>query len=154
MYNDISPCAMLVVDGSLANQLRDATIRAVQHGSYKRIGVLVLLDKRTLVSKERLCLRTMWAATSVIIKPWTDRISVDRMQNGSVPRSTIPGITDELTVATSKLAKLLRSSNRLICIHGSGKPVTKGRSALPTPSLEINNYVHRGGHLPPCGQRD
>ena len=57
----------------------------------------MLLDKRTLVSKERLeeinlCLRTMWAATSVVIKLWTDRIGVDRMENGSVPASTIPGI--------------------------------------------------------------
>ena len=96
---------MIVVDGRLTDQLRDATIRAVQHGSYKRIGVLVLLDKRTLVSKERLeeinlCLRTMWATTSVVIKPW---IGVDRMENGSVPTSTIPGIADELTVATQVL---------------------------------------------------
>ena len=96
MYNEISPGAMLVVDGRLADQLRDAMIRAVQQGSFKRIGVLVLLDKRTLVSKEQLeevniCLRTMWASTSVIIKPWTDRIYVDRTENGFVPTSTIPG---------------------------------------------------------------
>ena len=142
MYNDIYPGAMLVVDGRLANQLRDATIRAVQYSSYKRIGVMVLLDKRTLVSKEQLeeinlCLRTMWEATSVIIKPWTDRIGVDKMENGSVPTSTIPGIADKLTVATGKLAKLLRTSNRLICIHRSGKPVTNGPSVPPTPNLEI-----------------
>ena len=79
----------------------------------------------------------MWAATSVIIKPWTDRIGIDRMENGSVPTSTIPGIADELTVATSKLPKLLRSWKRLISIHGSGKLVTQGPSALPRPNLKI-----------------
>ena len=47
IYNEISPVAMLIVDGRLADQLQDATIRAVQQGSFKRIGVLVLLDNMT-----------------------------------------------------------------------------------------------------------
>ena len=54
MHDDISPGALLVTDCRLADQLRDATIRAVQHGSYKRKGVLLLVDMETLVSKERL----------------------------------------------------------------------------------------------------
>ena len=115
------------------DQLQDATIRVVQHGSYKRTGVLILVDKLTLVSKEllvkiNLCLRTLWAATSVVIKPWADRVGVNRTENG---------IANELTVAAGKLAKLFRSSNRLICIHGSGKAVINSPSAPPTPNIEL-----------------
>ena len=85
----------------------------------------------TLVLKERLvvinlCLWTLWAATSVVIKPWAERVGVHRMENGSVPTATIPGIANEMTVAAGKLAKLFKSSDRLICIHGSGKAVTNG----------------------------
>ena len=53
-------------------------------------GVLLLVDKETLVSKEwlveiNLCLWTLWAATSVVIKAWADRVGVHRTQNGSIP---------------------------------------------------------------------
>ena len=100
------------------------------------------MDKQTLVSKGRLeeinlCLRTLWAATSVVIKPCADIVGVDRTKNGSVPTSTIPGIANEMTVTAGKLARLFRSSNWLICIHGSGKVVTNGLSVPPTPNLKI-----------------
>ena len=93
----------------------------------------MLVDKETLVLKERLveinlCLWTLWAATSVVIKPWAERVGVHRMENGSVPTATIPGIANKMTVVADKLAKLFKLSNRLICIHGSGKAVNQ-RSA-------------------------
>ena len=84
-----------------------------------------------------MCLRTMWSSMAVIVKPWTDRISVDRTEDGSLPTSTIPGNSEELNTATSKLDKLLRSANKLIFIHGTGELVTQGPPAPPTPNLEI-----------------
>ena len=54
MYDEILPGALVIVDWRLADQLRDATIRAVQSGAFKRMGVLMLLDRRTMVSKVRL----------------------------------------------------------------------------------------------------
>ena len=94
MFYEIPPGALVIVDWRLAVQLRDATIRVVQSGAFKRICVLMLLDKSTLVSKARLltvhmCLRTMWSSMAVIVKPWTNRISVDRTEDSSVPISTI-----------------------------------------------------------------
>ena len=66
-----------------------------QHGSYKQTGVLLLVDMETLVSKEwrveiNLCLWTLWAATSVVLKPWADRVGVHRMENGSDSTSLQP----------------------------------------------------------------
>ena len=134
MYDDISLGALLVTDGRLIDQLRNATIQTVQHGSYKRTGVLLLVDKETLVSMDwlveiNLCLRTQWAATSVVLKPRADRAGVHRTENGSVPMATILGVADEMSVAAGKLTKLFKSSNRLICINGSDKAVTNGPPA-------------------------
>ena len=52
MYADIKAGALLVTDGRLLDQLHDATVRAVQHGSHKRTGVLVLVYKDTLELSE------------------------------------------------------------------------------------------------------
>ena len=142
IYDDITAGALLVTGGRLLDQLRDATVRVVQHGSYKRTGVLLLVDKDMLESRDclveiNLCLRSLWAATSVVLKPWADRAGINRLQDGSILTASIPGVADEMSVATSKLAKLLKSSNHLICIHGSGKVVAKGPQAPPTPDLEL-----------------
>ena len=102
----------------------------------------MLLDKSTLVSKAMLltinmCLCTMLSSTAVIVKLWTGRISVDRMEDSSVPTSTIPGIADELNAATRKLDNLLRFANKLISIHETGELVTQGPPAPLTSNLEI-----------------
>ena len=42
-----------------------------------------------------------------------------------------------MSVVACKLTKLFKSSNRLICIHGSGKALTNSPPAPPTPNIEI-----------------
>ena len=64
IYKEFSTGALVIVDWSTTDQLANATIRAVQTGTFKRIGVLMILDASTLASKERLLkvnmsLRTM-----------------------------------------------------------------------------------------------
>ena len=142
MYDNITAGALLVTDGRLLDQLRDVIVRAVQHGSYKRMGVLLLVDKDTLESRDHLvkinlCLQSLWAATSVVLKPWADRAGINRTQDGSIPTASIPGVAEEMSVATSKLAKLLKSLNHLICIHGSGKAVANGPQVSTNPNLEL-----------------
>ena len=106
------------------------------------MGVLVLVDKDTLESSDclvemNLCLRSLWAATSVVLKPWTDRTDINRMQDSSIPTASIPVVADTMLTAAGKLAKLLRTSNRLICLHESGKAVANGPRAPPSPNLEV-----------------
>ena len=105
------------IDGRSADPLADPALRAVQTGTFKGIRVLMILDARTLASKERLLkvnisLHTMWACTAVIMKPWTSRTKVDRRNDAIVPTLKIPGIAEEINGAASKMEKLLKSPNK------------------------------------------
>ena len=131
-----------MADCRLMDQLRDAMVRAVQLSSYKRTGVLVLVDKETLESSDRLaelnlCLRSMWAATAVVLKLWAERTGIIRTQVGSIPIASIPMVADMITTDAGKLPKLLESQIRLVCLHGSGKVVANGPRAPPMPNQEV-----------------
>ena len=71
----------------------------------------------------------MWASTTVVLKPWTERTSG--------PTAAIPFIADMITTAVGKLPKLLESQTRLMNLHKSGKVVAKGPRAPPTPNQEV-----------------
>ena len=53
MYDNIQAGALLVADCRLIDQLRDAKVRAVQLGTYKRTGLLVLVIRDTLDSSDQ-----------------------------------------------------------------------------------------------------
>ena len=63
MYNKFPPGALVIVDWRTADQLDDATIRAVQTGTFKRIRVLMILNASTLASKGRLLRKRTWRPT-------------------------------------------------------------------------------------------
>ena len=114
-------------------------VRAVTACTYKRTGLLLLGIQETLDSSERLvelnlCLRSMWASTSVVLKPWT---GITRTQEGSFSGAAIPFIADMITTAVGKLPKLLESQTRLMCLHKSGKVVANGPRAPPTLNQEV-----------------
>ena len=52
-----------------------------------------------------------------------------------------------MSVAAGKLSKLLLSSNRLICIHGSSKAVANGPQVPPTPNLELMMSMEGDSYL-------
>ena len=96
MYNNIHTGVLLVVDCRLIDNLCDETVRAVQACTYKRMGLLLLVDKETLDSSARLvelnlCLQSLWASTTVVLKRWTEKTgSIIRTQEGSFPRQLNP----------------------------------------------------------------
>ena len=58
---------------------RDAAARALEDGSFQRCGLVLLVDTRTLNSRDRLTqlnlsLRSLWSSTTVVIKPWSGGI--------------------------------------------------------------------------------
>ena len=66
MFHDLQARSLLIADCRLIDNLRDATIRAVQDGVFKRTGLVLLVDKQTLDSSDRLtqvnlCLRSLWS---------------------------------------------------------------------------------------------
>ena len=54
MFNNLQAGSLLVVDCVLLENLRDATARAVQDGSFGRCGLVLLIGTRTLVSNDKL----------------------------------------------------------------------------------------------------
>ena len=130
MYDDIQAGALLLVNCRLIDNLRDTTVRALQSCTYKRTGLLLLVDKETLDSSDRLvelnlCLRSMWAATTVVLKPWMEKTGdIIRTQDGSFPMSAIPVVADMITMAVGKLPKC-------------GKVVANGPRAPHMPNQEL-----------------
>ena len=74
MFLDLQAGSLLVADCRLVDNLRAATIRAVQDGVFKRTGLILLMDAQTLDSRDRLtqvnmCLRSLWSLTTMVLKP-------------------------------------------------------------------------------------
>ena len=98
MFFTLLAGSLLVADCRLLENLWDATVRAVQDGSFKRCGLVLLVDAKTLDSSDRLTqmnlsLRPLWSSPMVVLKPWTGR-------NGGIARAE----PRELTLMKSKYA--------------------------------------------------
>ena len=64
--------SLLVVDCSLLENLRDVTAQAVEDGSFKWCGLVLLVDTKTLDSSDKLTqmnlsLRSLWSSTMVVL---------------------------------------------------------------------------------------
>ena len=153
MFVHLQAVLLLVVDCGMLENLRDATARAEEDGSFRRCGLVLLVNIRTLNSSDRLTqlnlsLRSLWSSTTVMIKPWTG--GIERAEDGTFPTSSIPYIADRIGQGIRRLPKRLRTQVRLLCIHKSGKVVSHGPPAPPSPNkqLILSTEVDsgRGGH--------
>ena len=96
MFFTLQAGSLLVADCRLLKNLQDATVRAVQDGSFKRCGLVLLVDAKTLDSSDRLTqmnlsLRSLWSSTMVVLKPWTGWTrGITRAEGGMFPTSSIP----------------------------------------------------------------
>ena len=150
MFFNLQAGSLLVIDCSMLENLRDATARAVQDGSFKQCGLVLLVNTKTLYSSDKLTqmnlsLRTLWSSTIVVIKPWNGGIA--RVEDGMFPTSSIPHITDRISQGIRRLPKLLRTQVHWLCMHKSGKVVSNGPPAPPSPnkqlmlSTEVDTYL-------------
>ena len=71
----------------------------------------------------------------VVIKPWNKGIT--RAEDGMFPTSSIPHIADRISQGIRRLPKLLRTQVRLLCLYKSGKVVSNGPPAPPSPNKEL-----------------
>ena len=134
MFFNLQAGSLLVIDCSMLENLRDATARAVQDGSFKQCGLVLLVDTKTLDSSDKLTqlnlsLRSLWSLTMVVIKPWNG--GIERAEDGMFPTSSIPHIADRISLGIRRLPKLLRTQVRLLCMHKSSKVVSNGPLPLP-----------------------
>ena len=81
LFNTLPRGSLLICDNALLEQLQLAITRAVEDNTFHRCGVVLVVDEETLRSEEllrslNLRMRSIWASSTVIIKPW----------NGGLPR--------------------------------------------------------------------
>ena len=88
MFHYLQAGSLLLVDCNMLENLRDATARAVQDGSFQRCRLVLLVDMKTLDSSDKLTqlnlsLRSLWSSTMVVIKPWNG--GIERAEDGMFP---------------------------------------------------------------------
>ena len=140
MFINLQAGSLLVVDCVMLENLRDATARAVQDGSFRRCGLVLLVNTKTLDSSDKLTqlnlyLRSHWSSTMVVIKPWNG--GIERAEDGMFPTSSIPHIADRTSQGIRRLPKLLRTQVCLLYMHKSGKVVSNGPPAPPSPNKQL-----------------
>ena len=74
---------LLICDNLLLEQLQLTITRVVEDGTFQRCGLVLVIDEETLRSEEllkslNLRMRSVWASSTIILKPW----------NGGLPRGT------------------------------------------------------------------
>ena len=102
LFQDINKGSLIICDNVLLETLQYTVTRAVEDGTFHRCGVVLVIDEETLSSdillKElNMRLRSLWASTSILLKPW----------NGGLPRGNDGNF---LTAAIGDIAA--RSSRR------------------------------------------
>ena len=150
MFNDIEAGSLLIVDDIRLEDLRDAAARAVEDGSFQRCGLVVLMDVEILVSVNKLkqfnlSLRSMWATTTVLIKPWTGGLT--RTNEGNFVTSAVPTIGERIMQGARKLRQLLKGQTRLIAMHRSGRIVHNGPNAPVNLSMALITSTEECSYL-------
>ena len=102
MFAHIDEGSLLIVDNHLLETLRDAVVRAVDDGSFRPCGIALLVGEEVLGSTDaltqmNLSLRSIWAFTTVVVKPWTG--GIPRTSDGKFATASIPQITERIDQA-------------------------------------------------------
>ena len=140
MFTSIEEGSLLVADNHLLENLQDEVVRAAQDGSFRRCRLVLLvgaevLDSSDVLTQMNLSHRCLWASTTLVIKPWTGGIA--RTDDGKFITASIPQIADRIGQGLRRLPKLLRIQVQLLSMHKSGRVVSNGPSAPPSPSKEL-----------------
>ena len=117
MFINLQAGSLLVVDCAMLENLRDVTARAVQDGSFRWCGLVLVIDTKTLDSSDKLTqlhlsLRYLWSSTMVVIKPWNGGIK--RTKDGMFPTSSIPHIADRISQGDQKAPEVVEDPGPLI----------------------------------------
>ena len=135
MFLNLQAGSLLVAYCRLLENLQDATVRVIHEGSFKRIGLVLIVNTKTLDSSDRLThvnlsLWSLWSSTTVVLKLWTGKTGgIARAEDGMFPTSSIPHIEDMISHGASKLPKLMTTHVCLMCLHKSGRVVANGPPA-------------------------
>jgi hypothetical protein len=122
-------------------QLQLAITRAVEDGSFHRFGVVLIVDEETLNSEKLLKglnmrMRSIWASSTGMIKPWNGGLPRDR--DGNFLTAAVGDIATRITQALKHLPGLLKNPTvKLACMHKSGRTIHNGPRLPTSPSMSL-----------------
>ena len=112
--------SLIMVDNVLLETLRYTVARAVEDGTFHRCGVVLLIDEEvlssdTLLTELNIRLRSLWASTTILLKPWNGGIA--RSKDGNFATATIAEIAARIDQGLRKLPQLLKNPTvKLLCM--------------------------------------
>ena len=95
MFQQIDEGSLIVVDNVLLETLHSTVARAVKDGSFHRCVFVLLIDEEvlsseTLLMEMNLRLWSLWAPTTILLKPWND--GIPRAKDGKFATAAITKI--------------------------------------------------------------
>ena len=135
LFRDIDKGSLIVCDNVILEALQYTVTRAVEDGTFHRCGVVLIIDKEALSSDALLTelnmrLRSLWASTTVLLKPWNGSLARDKDRRREIAARIDQGL--------KKLPALLRNpAVKLLCMHRSSRTVHNGPKAPVEPSMAL-----------------
>ena len=104
MFKEIDKGSLIVVDNVLLETLRYTEARAVEDGTFHGCGVVLLIDEEVLSSDA--LLRSLWASTTVLLKPWNGGLA--RAKDGNLATAAITDLAAriDLGLRTGRIKSL------------------------------------------------
>ena len=99
------------------------------------------MDEETLNSEELLRslnmrMRSLWASTTVLIKPWNG--GLPRGRDGHFLTAAVGDIAARIDQALKRLPGLFKNpAVKLLCMHKSGRTIHNGPKAPLSPSMSL-----------------
>ena len=137
LFKTIPNGSLLVYDNNLLEELQLTVTRAEEDISFHRCGIVLIVDEDTLNSEELLRslnmrMRSLWASTSVLIKPWNG--GLPRCKDGHFLTAAVGDIAARINQALKRLPALFKNpAVKLLCMHKSGRTIHNGPKASLSP---------------------
>ena len=141
LFQDIDKGSLIVCDNVLLKKLQYTITRAVEDGTFHRCSLLLVIDEETLSSaillnELNMRMRSLWASTSILIKPWNG--GLPRGKDGNFFTAAIGDIAARIDQALKKLPALFKNpAVKLLCMHRSGRTAHNGPKAPMEPNMSL-----------------
>ena len=130
LFRDMDKGSLIVCDNIILEALQYTMTRAVEDGTFHRCGVVLIIDEEalstnTLLTELNMWLRSLWASTTVLLKPWNGGLA--RGKDGNFVTVAIRQIAARIDQGLKRLPALLRNPAVSSCTcTGAGGPFTTG----------------------------
>ena len=149
LFKTIDKSSLIICDNTLLEKLQLTITKAVEDGTFHRCSVVLIIHEDTLSSDVLLKdlnmrMRSLWASTSVLLKPWNG--GLPRYKDGHFLTTAVGDIAAMIDQALKQLPALLRNP---AVKHRSGRTIHNSPKAPLTPTMSLMTSRPAGARQPP-----